>query len=98
MKDARDPSPAAWRSPDLEIRVGISSCLLGRSVRYDGGHQQDAYITGTLARHFTWVPVCPEIEPGLDVPREPIPLVRDSAAARLIATPSGTDLTQGTDT
>lgn len=98
MKDARDPSPAAWRSPDLEVRVGISSCLLGRSVRYDGGHQQDAYITGSLARHFTWVPVCPEMELGLGVPREPIRLVGDSAAPRLMATQSGTDLTGAMDT
>ena len=42
-----------WRSPDLPIRVGISSCLLGEEVRYDGGHQKDAYITGVLARYFT---------------------------------------------
>ena len=54
----------AWRAPDLPIRVGISSCLLGEEVRYDGGHQKDAYITGVLARHFTWVPVCPETEVG----------------------------------
>lgn len=98
MKDARDPSSAAWRSPELEIRIGISSCLLGESVRYDGGHQKNAYITGALARHFTFVPVCPEMELGLGTPREPIRLVGDAAAPRLVATQSRTDLTEAMDT
>ncbi|HKC06186.1 MAG TPA: DUF523 and DUF1722 domain-containing protein [Methylomirabilota bacterium] len=84
-------APPAWRSPDLPIRVGISSCLLGEEVRYDGGHQKDAYITGVLARYFTWVPVCPEMEVGMGVPREPIRLVGDAAAPRLMGVTSGTD-------
>jgi uncharacterized protein YbgA (DUF1722 family)/uncharacterized protein YbbK (DUF523 family) len=87
-------APPAWRSPDLPIRVGISSCLLGEEVRYDGGHQKDAYITGVLARHFTWVPVCPELEVGMGVPREPIRLVGDAAAPRLMGVTSGTDHTE----
>jgi len=86
-------APPAWRSPDLPIRVGISSCLLGEEVRYDGGHQKDAYITGVLARYFTWVPVCPETEVGMGVPREPIRLVGDAAAPRLMGVTSGTDHT-----
>ena len=86
-------APPAWRSPDLPIRVGISSCLLGEEVRYDGGHQKDAYITGVLARYFTWVPVCPEMEVGMGVPREPIRLVGDAAAPRLMGVTSGTDHT-----
>jgi len=86
-------APPAWRSPDLAIRVGISSCLLGEEVRYDGGHQKDAYITGVLARYFTWVPVCPEMEVGMGVPREPIRLVGDAAAPRLMGITSGTDHT-----
>jgi len=84
----------AWRSPDLPIRVGISSCLLGENVRYDGGHQKDGYITGVLADHFTWVPVCPELEVGMGVPREPIRLVGDAAAPRLMGVTSGTDHTE----
>jgi uncharacterized protein YbgA (DUF1722 family)/uncharacterized protein YbbK (DUF523 family) len=88
-------APPAWRSPDLPIRVGISSCLLGQEVRYDGGHQKDAYITGVLARHFSWVPVCPELEIGMGVPREPIRLVGDAAAPRLLGVTSGTDHTEG---
>jgi uncharacterized protein YbgA (DUF1722 family)/uncharacterized protein YbbK (DUF523 family) len=85
---------SAWRSPDLPIRVGISSCLLGEEVRYDGGHQKDNYITGVLARHFTWVAVCPEMEVGMGVPREPIRLVGDAAAPRLLGVTSGTDHTE----
>jgi uncharacterized protein YbgA (DUF1722 family)/uncharacterized protein YbbK (DUF523 family) len=90
-------APPAWRSADLPIRVGISSCLLGEEVRYDGGHQKDAYITGVLARHFTWVPVCPELEVGMGVPREPIRLVGDAAAPRLLGITSGTDHTDRMD-
>ena len=47
------------------IRLGISACLLGRNVRYDGGHQLDRYLSGTLGRFVEWVPVCPEVECGL---------------------------------
>ena len=83
----------AWRSPDLPIRIGISSCLLGEEVRYDGGHQKDPYITGVLARYVTWVPVCPEMEVGMGVPREPIRLVGDAAAPHLMGVTSGTDHT-----
>lgn len=83
----------AWRSPDLPIRIGVSACLLGEEVRHDGGHQRDAYLTTTLARHFTWVPVCPELEAGMGVPREPIRLVGDPAAPRLLGVTSGADHT-----
>ena len=100
MKDAREPrsEPPVWRSPDLEITIGISSCLLGEAVRYDGGHQKDSYVTGALSRHFTWVSVCPEMELGLGAPRETIRLVGDAGAPRLLATQSGTDLTEAMDT
>jgi uncharacterized protein YbbK (DUF523 family) len=86
-------APPTWRAPDLPIRIGISSCLLGEEVRHDGGHQKDAYITGVLADHFTWVPVCPELEVGMGVPREPIRLVGDAAAPRLVGVTSGADHT-----
>ena len=49
------------------IRIGISSCLLGESVRYDGGHKEDRFITQTLSEYFDYVPVCPELEFGLGV-------------------------------
>ena len=99
MKDAREPdSPPAWRSPDLEIKIGISACLLGEPVRYDGGHCKDAYITGSLARHVAWVPVCPEMELGLGAPRETLRLVGRADAPRLVANDSGIDLTEAMDT
>jgi uncharacterized protein YbgA (DUF1722 family)/uncharacterized protein YbbK (DUF523 family) len=69
-----------WMQPRTPIRIGISSCLLGELVRFDGQHKRDAYITGTLAAHFTFVPVCPEVAIGLGVPRQPIRLVADGAA------------------
>jgi len=99
VKDAREPdSTPAWRSPDLEIRIGISSCLLGETVRYDGGHRKDAYVTGALSRHVTWVSVCPEMELGLGAPREALRLVGRSDAPRLVANDSGIDLTEAMDT
>lgn len=69
-----------------KIPVGISSCLLGERVRYDGGHKQDTFITGTLGKIFTFRSFCPEIEIGLGVPREPIQLVSDSGATRCVGT------------
>jgi hypothetical protein len=50
-----------------KIRLGVSSCLLGEEVRYDGGHKRDAFLTETLGPFVTWVPVCPEVEMGLGV-------------------------------
>lgn len=58
------------------IRIGISSCLLGEKVRFDGGHKHDRYLTGTLSRYFDWVTICPEVEVGLGTPRETIRLVQ----------------------
>src|SRR5512145_2249420 len=75
------------------IRVGISACLLGQQVRYDGGHKRDAFLTDTLGRWVEWVPVCPEVELGLGIPREPIRLEGNARAPRLVAPKSGTDHT-----
>ncbi len=61
---------------DGKIPVGISSCLLGDPVRYDGHHKRNAYITGTLCEHFDFRPFCPEVEIGLGIPRKPIRLTR----------------------
>ncbi|MBI2837898.1 MAG: DUF1722 domain-containing protein [Acidobacteria bacterium] len=77
------------------IRVGISSCLLGERVRYDGGHKLDTLITHILGRLFEWVPVCPEMEIGLGAPREALRLVGGrNAPPRLVAQHSGLDHTQ----
>ncbi len=75
------------------IRIGISSCLLGEQVRWDGGHKRDAYIHDLLGRYFEWVPVCPELEVGMGVPREPIHLARNDGKQRLVGVQSGKDWT-----
>lgn len=56
------------------IRIGVSSCLLGEEVRYDGGHKRNGYLCESLARHFEFVPFCPEVAIGLGIPRPPIRL------------------------
>ncbi|MCE5281782.1 MAG: DUF523 and DUF1722 domain-containing protein [Deltaproteobacteria bacterium] len=76
-----------------KIRIGISACLLGQNVRYDGGHRHDRYLTDTLGRWFEWVPVCPEVECGLGVPREAMHLVGDPENPRLVTIRSGIDHT-----
>jgi uncharacterized protein YbgA (DUF1722 family)/uncharacterized protein YbbK (DUF523 family) len=73
--------------------LGISSCLLGKPVRYDGGHKLDHYLADTLGRHVRWLPVCPEVECGLSVPRESMRLVGDPASPRLLGMRTGTDYT-----
>ena len=69
-----------------KIAIGISSCLLGAEVRYDGGHKNDAYINGTLSEYFTFFPVCPEVGVGLGVPREPIRLVQQHGSVHVLGT------------
>lgn len=83
-------------SPRARVRVGVSRCLLGHMVRYDGGHKLDAYIVQTLGRHLEFVAVCPEVECGLPVPREAMRLVADPAhpeAPRLMTQKTGQDHT-----
>lgn len=79
---------------EVTIKIGISSCLLGNRVRYDGGHQHDRFITDTLGKYFEFVPVCPEEECGLGVPREPMYLFGDPQNPRLVTRESGRDLTE----
>ncbi|MFC3608215.1 YbgA family protein [Stutzerimonas tarimensis] len=68
------------------IRIAISACLLGATVRYNGGHKESRLCSETLARHFDFIPVCPEVEIGLGTPREPIRLVGDPQAPRALGT------------
>jgi len=77
-----------------KIRIGISTCLMGEPVRYDGGHAHDRYVTDTLARYVEFVPVCPELEAGLEVPREPMRLVGDPESPRLITVRTKRDMTE----
>jgi len=78
-----------------KIKIGISSCLLGEKVRYDGGHKLDRYITDTLGQFFEWVPVCPEVEYGLSVPREEMHLMGNLGSPRLVTIHTGIDHTEG---
>ena len=75
--------------------VGISTCLLGDKVRYDGGHQHDRYLTDTLGKYFEYISVCPEVEFGLSIPREAMRLVGTPETARLVTIKTGTDHTDG---
>ncbi len=75
------------------IHVGISACLLGQEVRYDGGHKRDPLLIEELGPLFEWVPVCPEVELGLGVPREPLALEGGAAAPRLVLRERRGDIT-----
>jgi uncharacterized protein YbgA (DUF1722 family)/uncharacterized protein YbbK (DUF523 family) len=78
----------------MKIRLGISACLLGEKVRYDGGHKHDRYLTDTLGRYVEYVPVCPEVEAGFGVPREAMHLEGDPNAPRLVTRRTKRDLTE----
>ncbi len=77
-----------------DILIGISSCLLGKRVRYDGGHKKDNYSTEILSSHFKFVPVCPEIEVGMPVPREAVRLEGLIDSPRMVGTKTGADWTE----
>lgn len=79
--------------PANTVRLGISACLLGRQVRFDGGHKRDAFLVDALGRFVEWVPVCPEEEAGFGTPREAMRLVRTGGEIRLVTVRSQRDLT-----
>ena len=74
-KSELPPSIRSAGADDRPIRVGISACLLGQEVRYDGGHKRDSFLVDTFGRFVEWVPVCPEVEAGFGTPREAMRLV-----------------------
>jgi len=76
-----------------KIRLGISTCLLGENVRYDGGHKRDRFIIETLGQFVEFVPVCPEVECGLPIPRESMHLEGNPDSPRLVTTRSKIDHT-----
>ena len=84
------------KSPKL--RLGVSACLLGQEVRFDGGHKHMPFLTRILGDFVEWVPVCPEVEMGMSIPRETIRLVGTPENPRLIAPKSGTDHTEAMQT
>ena len=71
---------------DKKIPLGISSCLLGQTVRYDGGHKYNDHIVNALGDYFSYKPFCPEVNIGLGTPRETIKLVEEAGDVRCIGT------------
>jgi uncharacterized protein YbgA (DUF1722 family)/uncharacterized protein YbbK (DUF523 family) len=78
---------------DARLRLGVSACLLGEPVRFDGGHRRDTFLTEALSRFIDWVPICPEEEAGFGTPREAMRLVDPGGAGRLVGVRIGRDLT-----
>lgn len=76
------------------FKIGISACLMGENVRWNGGHKLDSYLVKTLGMYVTYVPVCPEVECGLGIPRETLRLVGDIENPRLITTRTKIDHTE----
>ncbi len=89
----RAPAPDAPEAAAPPVRIGVSSCLLGHNVRYDGGHKRDTFLLGSFGRFVEWVPVCPEVELGLGTPRETLRLERRAGDTRLVTTASDIDHT-----
>ena len=77
-----------------KIKLGISTCLLGENVRYDGGHKLDRFLTDTLGQYVAYIPVCPEVECGLPVPRESMHLEGDPESPRLVTLRTKQDMTE----
>jgi uncharacterized protein YbgA (DUF1722 family)/uncharacterized protein YbbK (DUF523 family) len=80
MASEHPDRPAPWQASQSTpaIRVGISACLLGNEVRFDGGHKRSRFITDVLSAHFEFVPFCPEVAIGMGIPRQPVRLVGDA--------------------
>jgi uncharacterized protein YbgA (DUF1722 family)/uncharacterized protein YbbK (DUF523 family) len=77
-----------------KIKLGISTCLLGENVRYDGAHKLDRFLTDTLGQYVEYVPVCPEVECGLSIPRESMHLEGDPESPRLVTSRTKQDMTE----
>jgi uncharacterized protein YbgA (DUF1722 family)/uncharacterized protein YbbK (DUF523 family) len=84
----------ALSNDERPIRLGVSSCLLGNEVRFDGGHKRDRFVTDLLGRFVEWVPVCPEVEVGMDTPRPALRLVGNGEGVRMVEIKSGRDHTE----
>ena len=84
---------AALSNEERPIRLGVSSCLLGNEVRFDGGHKRDRFVTDLLGKFVEWVPVCPEVEVGMETPRPALRLVSDGDDVRMVEIKSGRDHT-----
>ena len=84
-----------WHADQTPLRLGVSACLLGQKVRFDGGHARNRFVDDVLGTWIEWVPVCPEVEMGMSIPRPTIRLVEDEKGLRLVAPKTGEDFTAG---
>ncbi len=93
-----DHTPGVWRAwhdDPVRLRLGVSSCLLGNEVRYNGGHARNAFVVDVLGRWFEWVPVCPEVEIGMGIPRPTVRLESGGDGdARMVCPSTGVDFTR----
>jgi uncharacterized protein YbgA (DUF1722 family)/uncharacterized protein YbbK (DUF523 family) len=88
------PQPGSRPAAAEAIRIGVSSCLLGNQVRYDGGHKRDGFLVETFGPYVDWIPVCPEFEMGLGVPRPTLRLQRADEGVRLVMPDTGGDYSE----
>jgi uncharacterized protein YbgA (DUF1722 family)/uncharacterized protein YbbK (DUF523 family) len=75
------------------IKLGVSRCLLGENVRYNGGHAHDHFLTDTLGQYVEFISICPEVEVGMGIPRETLRLVEDPESPRLVTSKTNKDYT-----
>lgn len=94
QESASDPIWRRWHDDAEPIRLGVSACLLGGEVRFDGGHKRDRYLTDVLGENVEWVPVCPELESGMGIPRPVIQLRGGERGDRLVVRKSLEDWTE----
>jgi len=90
---AEAPVWKQWHDESMPVRVGVSACLLGGEVRFDGGHKRDRYLTDVLGENVEWLPLCPELEAGMGIPRPVIQLQGGELGDRLVERKSGEDWT-----
>jgi uncharacterized protein YbbK (DUF523 family)/uncharacterized protein YbgA (DUF1722 family) len=84
----------AWHAEAGKLRIGVSTCLLGEKVRYDGGHKRNDFLVDELGPYVEWVSVCPEVEAGMGIPRPTVRLVEVDGAVRMVAPSNGEDFTE----
>jgi len=84
---------SSWHSSDQPLRLGVSQCLLGENVRFDGGHARSRFVVDTLGQWFEFVAVCPEVEIDMGTPRPTIRLIDEGQGTRLVEPVSGEDFT-----
>ena len=83
---------SAWSTTD-QISIGISGCLMGEEVRFDGGHKHDRFLTETVGAFVSFIKVCPEVDVGMGVPRPTVRLVQEAGEIRMIAPKTDVDWT-----